>query len=90
MQAVLDGIKDVAEMDCENCPTVHLDPENIPAWEVISLAAPMLFFPGGTINPAAVDMAFRIRQVAEYDQEQVLRMVQIYAEEALTAAKDKR
>jgi hypothetical protein len=77
-------------MDCESCPTVHLDDGNAQAWAVISTAAPMLFFPGGAINPAAVEMAFRICQVDTDDQGQVLRMVQIYAEEALEAAKDKR
>lgn len=77
------------EIDCENCPTVCLMPENAAAWRMIQDADKMLFRPGG-IDPAAIELIFRLHRVAPEEEPEAFEKIMAYADEAIAYANEKK
>jgi len=76
-------------MNCETCKTVTLDPDNVDAWNMICAAEKTLFRPGG-IDPAGIDLMFRMYGIDAVDAFYTYQKVLAFCDEAIKAAENEK
>lgn len=82
-RAVNDGLKE--KPDCDACKTVRLMPENFEAVEVLELADPIMWGPGGSVNADAIYQAIDLVGVPDirkrYTLEKIIAWIKVIREE---------